>query len=61
MDDDIARQKLIAAQKAWIKYRDAQAELDADSERGGSLANQMAQPRPHDQRIVELTKDSRSK
>jgi len=41
MEDDIAKQKLIAVQKAWIKYRDAQAELDADSERGGSLANQI--------------------
>jgi uncharacterized protein YecT (DUF1311 family) len=41
MDDDIAKQKLIAVQKAWIKYRDAQAELDADAERGGSLANQI--------------------
>jgi len=41
MEDDIAKQKLIAVQKAWIKFRDAQAELDADSERGGSLANQV--------------------
>jgi uncharacterized protein YecT (DUF1311 family) len=41
MDDDIGRQKLVAAQKAWVKFRDAQAELDADSERGGSLANQV--------------------
>ena len=41
MEDDIAKQKLIAAQKAWIKFRDAQAEVDADSERGGSLANQI--------------------
>jgi len=41
MDDDIAKQKLVTAQKAWIKFRDAQAEVDADSERGGSLANQI--------------------
>jgi len=41
MDDDISKQKFIAVQKAWLKYRDAQAELDADSERGGSLANQI--------------------
>lgn len=30
--------KLKAAQKAWVTFRDAQAELDADSERGGSAA-----------------------
>ncbi len=40
-EDEIGKQKLIAAQKAWIKFRDAQAEVDADSERGGSLANQI--------------------
>ncbi len=38
MDDDIAKQKLIAEQKAWVKFRDAEAEVDADPERGGSLA-----------------------
>ena len=40
LEDDIARKKLIAAQKAWVAFRDAQAELDADAERGGSLENQ---------------------
>ena len=31
--------KLTAAQRAWIAFRDAQAELEADMEaRGGSLA-----------------------
>ena len=37
-DDDLARQKLAAAQKAWIKFRDAQAEFDADAGRGGTIA-----------------------
>ncbi len=41
MDDDIARRKLIAAQKAWLTFRDAQAEVDADQARGGSLENQL--------------------
>jgi len=41
MEDDLARKKLIAAQKAWVAFRDAQADWDADSERGGSLANQV--------------------
>jgi len=41
LEDDVARKKLIAAQKAWIAFRDAQAELDADEERGGSLEKQL--------------------
>jgi len=41
LEDDVARKKLIAAQKAWIAFRDAQAELDADDERGGSLEKQL--------------------
>ena len=31
--------KLRAAQRAWVTFRDAQAEVDADSERGGSAAS----------------------
>lgn len=59
MGDDIGRQKLIAAQKAWVKFRDAQAEVDADSERGGSLANQLraiSETDTTNARIVELKK-----
>lgn len=37
LPDDEARQKLKAAQIAWLKYRDTQAELEADSSRGGSI------------------------
>jgi uncharacterized protein YecT (DUF1311 family) len=37
MADDTARQKLVDAQKAWTKFRDAQAEVDADEARGGSM------------------------
>ena len=35
--DDEARTKLIKAQRAWIVYRDAQAEFEADEARGGSM------------------------
>ena len=41
MPDEPARRKLIHAQKAWGIFRDAQAELDADSARGGSLQPQI--------------------
>jgi uncharacterized protein YecT (DUF1311 family) len=59
MDDDVARKKLIAAQKAWVAFRDAQAELDADAERGGSLSNQVRAISETDltkARIAELKK-----
>jgi uncharacterized protein YecT (DUF1311 family) len=36
LDDDITRQKFIAAQKAWLKYRDTQGAFDSDEMRGGS-------------------------
>jgi len=36
--DKTGKQKLKKAQLAWIKYRDAKAEFDADTMRGGSLA-----------------------
>ncbi|MCE0523094.1 MAG: lysozyme inhibitor LprI family protein [Methylacidiphilales bacterium] len=36
--DDTGKQKLVAAQKAWLKFRDAQADFDADDARGGSMA-----------------------
>lgn len=36
--DDIGKQKLRAAQRAWVAFRDAQAELDADEMRDGSAA-----------------------
>ncbi len=35
--DKTGKQKLKDAQKAWIKYRDAEAEFDADFVRGGSM------------------------
>ena len=58
-DDAITKQKFIAAQKAWIKFRDAEAELAADSERGGSLENMMysnSETETTKARIVELKK-----
>jgi uncharacterized protein YecT (DUF1311 family) len=36
--DTEGQEKLKAAQRAWVSYRDAQAELEADQARGGSLA-----------------------
>jgi uncharacterized protein YecT (DUF1311 family) len=41
LPDEPARKKLIHAQKAWGIFRDAQAELDADQARGGSLQPQI--------------------
>jgi uncharacterized protein YecT (DUF1311 family) len=37
--DKVGQQKLKAAQNAWIKFRDAEAEFDADLMRGGTGAN----------------------
>jgi uncharacterized protein YecT (DUF1311 family) len=36
--DDEGKKKLIAAERAWVAYRDAEAAFVADSERGGSIA-----------------------
>ena len=36
--DDEGKKKLIAAQRAWLAFRDAQATFDADVMRGGSAA-----------------------
>ncbi len=36
--DDIGKQKLRAAQRAWVAFRDAQAEFEADDMRDGSAA-----------------------
>lgn len=36
--DEEGQAKLKAAQRAWVAFRDAQAELDADFMRGGSAA-----------------------
>jgi uncharacterized protein YecT (DUF1311 family) len=34
--DDERKQKLIKAQRAWLLYRDAEAEFEADEVRGGT-------------------------
>jgi uncharacterized protein YecT (DUF1311 family) len=36
--DAEGKEKLKAAQRAWVAFRDAQAELDADMARGGTMA-----------------------
>lgn len=38
LPDDEAREKLKASQLAWLKYRDAEAALEADNARGGTMA-----------------------
>ncbi len=39
--DKEGKEKLKAAQRAWVTFRDAQAELDADIMRGGSAASML--------------------
>jgi uncharacterized protein YecT (DUF1311 family) len=36
--DPVARDKLRLAQRAWLKFREAQADFRADAARGGTLA-----------------------
>jgi uncharacterized protein YecT (DUF1311 family) len=36
-EDNIGKKKLQTVQRAWIAFRDAECEYQADSERGGSL------------------------
>ena len=36
--DSIGKKKLQASEKAWLVYRDAEAAMQADEERGGSMA-----------------------
>ena len=48
--DAVGKKKLIAAERAWLAYRDAEAEYEADSERGGSMA-----PMIYNQACLELT------
>jgi uncharacterized protein YecT (DUF1311 family) len=35
--DEEAAKKLVTAQKAWLSFRDAQCDLEADQMRGGTL------------------------
>ncbi|HVI06279.1 MAG TPA: lysozyme inhibitor LprI family protein [Sphingomicrobium sp.] len=37
-DDPQTSRLLLRSQRAWLKYRDAQCELMADEDRGGSIA-----------------------
>jgi len=36
IDDDVTRKKFVEAQKAWLKFRDAQGAFISDEMRGGS-------------------------
>lgn len=49
--DKEGREKLKATQRAWVAFRDAQADLDADLMRGGSAA-----PMLHSGSKAETTK-----
>jgi len=35
--DEEGKKKLVAAERAWLAYRDAEATYEADAERGGSI------------------------
>jgi uncharacterized protein YecT (DUF1311 family) len=49
--DDEGKKKLIAAERAWVAYRDAQADFDADAAaRGGSM-----EPMEYSNSCLELT------
>jgi len=49
--DSEGKKKLIAAERAWVAYRDAQAAFEADAQaRGGSMA-----PLIYNQTCLELT------
>jgi uncharacterized protein YecT (DUF1311 family) len=48
--DAEGKKKLVAAERAWVAYRDAEAAFEADSERGGSMA-----PLIYSQTCLELT------
>ena len=56
--DDEGKEKLKIAQRAWVQFRDAQSDFEADSEaRGGSMAPLIyngARKRLTDARIKEL-------
>jgi uncharacterized protein YecT (DUF1311 family) len=34
--DEVRKEKLVKAQRAWVAYRDAEAELESDGPRGGT-------------------------
>jgi len=48
--DAEGKKKLVAAERSWVAYRDAEAAFEADSERGGSMA-----PLVYSQTCLELT------
>jgi len=60
--DDEARAKLKAAQRAWVVFRDAEAEYQMDAEaRGGSMASMIyegTRARLTKQRIAQLKEQS---
>ena len=48
--DKEGKKKLVASERAWLSYRDAEADYEADSERGGSMA-----PLIYNQACLEMT------
>jgi len=57
--NDEGKRKLMAAQRSWVAYRDAQATFDADTARGGSLVRGMfatIRTSMTEQRTAELKK-----
>ncbi|MFL6726148.1 MAG: lysozyme inhibitor LprI family protein [Sphingomicrobium sp.] len=51
-DDPRTTKLLLASQRAWLKYRDAECALVADLDRGGSIA-----PQSQRECAVDLTKE----
>jgi uncharacterized protein YecT (DUF1311 family) len=59
LDDDITKKKFVDAQKAWLKFRDAQGAFDSDEMRGGSgepMLLAASETETTKARIVELKK-----
>jgi uncharacterized protein YecT (DUF1311 family) len=50
--DSDRRRELIAAERAWLVYRDAEAEYEADAYRGGSI-----RPMIYDEALTTLTNE----
>ncbi len=55
--DDIAKKKLVAAQRAWVAFRTAEGDFAADSNRGGTIessVNMLKQETLTKERVTEL-------
>lgn len=51
-EDEEGRKKLIASERAWVAYRDAEASYEADAKRGGSM-----EPMIYNEACARLTRE----